>query len=196
MSDVHNLVIERFLNNFGAPQVDDQEAFYEEYYRALTSTEETLLRAAMDYAIDHHPYPQRWPTVGECRIAVLTISARRGWKAPPEKGEPVTKEEAFKPTAESRARVDALMKARKEQGGGYSMVKEQAKWAAHCRARAEGRDRATPEELRAAERSVAGRSASERLPDVSRDAWEARFGKTPGYSLTATLAPTVTEDDL
>lgn len=175
---VGRLFVRRFINNFGAPTVIDVDAFYAEYERALGGTDDDILREAAAHVIDHHSYPQRWPTVAECKTAVDHIAteralarARRNWG---KKDEQPRQE----PTPESRARVEALMRATMAdfKKGGFSLVKEQAKWAARQNAKAAGKA-PTAEQLEAAAEAAGETRVA--MPDVSRPAWEERFGKYP-----------------
>ncbi len=174
MSDVHSMVIERLLNNFGAPQVDDLDAFYEEFYRALTGTEESLLRAAMDCAIDRHAYPMRWPTVAECKAAVDHIANERALARSRGNWGNSSELEQETPSPESKERVAALMRAVRGnfKKSGFSLAKEQAKWVARQKAKMSG-ETLTAEQIEAAADAAAEVAVA--MPDVSRPAWEKRM---------------------
>lgn len=103
---VHRHFIERFINNYGAPIAGDQEALYGEYERALTGTEESLLKAAADLVIDQNEY-RSWPTVGSCKKAIETVAARRDLDR---RYRDLKADEPLRtPSKESKERVSAMM---------------------------------------------------------------------------------------
>lgn len=175
---VSRLFIQRFVNNFGAPMAPDPESFFAEYQRALGGTDDDILREAAAHVVDHHGFPQRWPTVAECKSAVEHIAAertmaqqRRNW------GKRQGDEKWTEPSAEAKARVAVLMRetiARLRKMGTIQVnvpalpdVSRPA-WEARF-----GKNAARPRPR--AEHTLLANG----LPDVSQTAWEARFGKPP-----------------
>lgn len=142
---VERCLTDRFLNHFGAPDVLDPKAYEAEYERALAGTAEDILFEAGSLVIKRHKF-RNWPTVGECAAAVEQIaeerSAAKTRAANNAKPAAPTWQE---PTAEMKARVDALMRE--------TIVKLKSM---------------RPKPVKTAP-----------LPDVSRDAWETRFGQAP-----------------
>lgn len=147
---VSRLFIQRFINNFGAPAAPDPAELFAEYQRALAGTDDDFLREASTYVVDHHAFPQRWPTVAECKSAVEHIATERALTRQRRSWGKATGDEKWKePSAESKARVEALM-------------------------------RQTLADLRSKGPPKSARSTP--LADVSRPAWEARYGKAPQQS--------------
>jgi hypothetical protein len=108
MSDVYDLVVSRFTTVFGPPTTDDHDRFVAEYYRALDGTDPELLRAAMDIVLDRQKLPV-WPTIGECKLAVLEAvnnrdHARRYSTTAP------TEPDRSEPTPEGRAIMQVAMR--------------------------------------------------------------------------------------
>lgn len=109
ISPVDQHVIQRFLVLYGEPKTIDLEALSSEYRDALDGTDATLLVDAVKLLRDQHKFPT-WPTVGECKDAIREIAERRSLA---KQRQVQANDEAPRqePTAESRARVDAMMKA-------------------------------------------------------------------------------------
>jgi hypothetical protein len=106
MSSVAEFVIRRFTTLYGPPSSHDQDAFEEEYHKALNGTDPQVLEEAIDTVVKRQTIPA-WPVVGACVEAVNEVAerqaaARRRQVAPQQ-------EEYRRPTPEERARVQALV---------------------------------------------------------------------------------------
>lgn len=143
---VNRCVVQRFINNFGAPDVADPNALMAEYEnaRALIGASEEILIEAMNNLVWGHTY-RNWPTVGECVAAVNAVIGKRAAAKGAYASSSWNDERRDEPTPEQRARVKELA-------------------------------RQTVANLK-----VLGPRTSDLppLPDVSRPAWEARFGSEP-----------------
>lgn len=102
-------IIKRFLVLYGAPKSEDQAGFVQEYIDALDGTDPALLAEAANLLRDQHKYPT-WPTIGECKEAIREVAERRSLAQQRQAQSRDTNEVRPSPTAESRARVDAMMK--------------------------------------------------------------------------------------
>jgi len=105
---VDDLVITRFLNLFGAPNVDDVSGYYGEYERALIGITPELLEKACDRAVNAQTY-KVWPTIGSIRDHVSKIQEERA-AAAARRLQPAEPDVYQKPDPESVARVEAMMR--------------------------------------------------------------------------------------
>jgi hypothetical protein len=65
MSDIHDLVLARFLTLYGEPKTDNLEAFIGEYEAALAGMSREVLQGGANRVIRAQEY-RSWPTPGEC----------------------------------------------------------------------------------------------------------------------------------
>lgn len=105
---VDDLVIRRFATLYGPPTTDDAPAFIAEYHEALDGTDPDILRQAISVVVKRQTVPA-WPVVGECVAAVNAAAQRRAAERGRERRE--AEPPRRQPTAEEKARVDALVKA-------------------------------------------------------------------------------------
>lgn len=80
---VFTKVIKRLMNVFGAPNSPDQNAFFDEFDKALRGYTADVLEAAVDRVMKVHVFAS-WPTVGEVTEAVQSVLAARGGPRAPE----------------------------------------------------------------------------------------------------------------
>ena len=93
-------VIRRFTTMYGAPNVLDKDAFFDEFCKALRGYSPEILDKATTLVIAGHVYPS-WPTVGELVKAARSCAEDMRQPAP-------TKPEVWPPpTPEQKARADA-----------------------------------------------------------------------------------------
>lgn len=100
-------LLRRFASAFGRPASDNPEGLVAEYRRALAFYDDKpkILRRAANIVIDSRENPF-WPPVGVVRKAIeKAIAETAPPPAPPQRQEPTP------PTAEERARADALVAA-------------------------------------------------------------------------------------
>jgi len=72
MTPVEKLVLLRFANLYGAPQVPDQKKFFAEYVRVLGQASPARLEAAIDRVVAANTF-HIWPTVGACAQALKEV---------------------------------------------------------------------------------------------------------------------------
>lgn len=111
---IEQFLTRRFLNLYGSPDAVDPAAFVAEYGKALRGTDASILEEASDRVVKQHKY-RNWPTVGECTDMVNVVAEQRArerehknWGNTRVNPHPV-------PTAEQRARVDALLAETKDK---------------------------------------------------------------------------------
>lgn len=110
MSDVQDLMFTRFLTLYGEPKTDNLEAFFEEYERVLKGTAKDILQLAADRVIKEQQF-RSWPTPGECVKAVNAEAERKAIERERFSPKQLDEQERHwpKPTAESKARVRAIL---------------------------------------------------------------------------------------
>ena len=127
--EISKHVIRRFNRLYGPPTTPDREAYFAEYYKALSGTDPKILEEAIDAVVKRITIPA-WPTPGACVEAVHEIAERRMFErrreAEPKQGE------CRLPTSEEKARVDALivdLKGKLTAAGSRRLIKPREDWS-------------------------------------------------------------------
>lgn len=80
---VFTRVIKRLMNVFGAPNVPDPDALYNEFGKALKGFSESILDEAIDRVMREHVYAS-WPSLGECVKHCRNVAHERSPRTAPE----------------------------------------------------------------------------------------------------------------